>query len=321
MNTCFVISPIGAAESQTRKNSDAKLKYIYRDVLEKMGYVVERADTIEEAGSISQDIVKNIIESDLVIADISENNPNVFYELAIRNAVSKPYILIKEPKQKIPFDIKDIRAIDIDLKDISTFLTAKDLLKKQVESTERDPEKASHSILSLFDLCIISKQQKIKKKTAKELSEIANKAANTRRKNKLNSKKNYETKKDAEILKFKKENTIICPSREEGLKFFLKTQSWNAVKIWHERIPYIKYIALYEAAPVSAIRYYGKVQQIKPYKGTDKGSGKYEIILKAKPQKLQNPIVLGGSTKVPQASRFTSMLLLRKGKTISDIFK
>ena len=119
-----------------------------------------------------------------------------------------------------------------------------------------------------------------------------------------------------EILKFKRENVIVCPSNEEGLELFLKTQSWHQVKIWHERIPYIKYVALYETSPISAIRYYGRVQKIQPYKDTDK----YEILLKGKTRRLQNSIVLAHSKKVPQASRFTSVSLLRNGKTIEDIF-
>ena len=62
-------------------------KMIYEDMIkpiaEKCGYEPLRADEIEYAGSITADIIENINDSMLVIADLSEHNPNVFYELGL----------------------------------------------------------------------------------------------------------------------------------------------------------------------------------------------------------------------------------------------
>ena len=79
----------------------------------------------------------------MVIADISDQNPNVFYETAVRNAVKKPIIFIRSPEQKPPFDIQDTRAIAIDMSKPDVWLPAMDKLKRQIESAESNPSNAS----------------------------------------------------------------------------------------------------------------------------------------------------------------------------------
>jgi len=50
-------------------------------------------------------------KSDLVIADLTYHNPNVFYELAVRHLNKKPVIHLIKKGEKIPFDINDRRTI------------------------------------------------------------------------------------------------------------------------------------------------------------------------------------------------------------------
>src|SRR3954453_18320013 len=90
--TCFVISPIGAADSPQRKRADIVLKHIFKHALEPLGYAVVRADEISQPGSITLQVLERVLESDLVIADLTDHNPNVFYELAVRHASQKPVI-------------------------------------------------------------------------------------------------------------------------------------------------------------------------------------------------------------------------------------
>jgi hypothetical protein len=115
MKKCFVITPIGSEGSETRQKSDDVLKYIIKPALEEIGYHVERADESSDSGSISKSIIQNILTNDLVIADLTGHNPNVFYELAIRHATGKPFIQIIEKGEKIPFDVFDIRTISYEL--------------------------------------------------------------------------------------------------------------------------------------------------------------------------------------------------------------
>ena len=92
--TCFVISPIGKNGDDIRKNADEVLEYIINPICEKYGYSVIRADKMANSGLITKAIIEQIISSDLVIADLTGSNPNVFYELAIRHSYRKPAIQI-----------------------------------------------------------------------------------------------------------------------------------------------------------------------------------------------------------------------------------
>jgi hypothetical protein len=111
--TCFVICPIGDPDSPIRAWSDDVYECIIKPVTEKCGYQSRRAIDISEPGIITSQIVECLIESDLVIADLSFGNPNVFYELAIRHVTKKPCIHLIKIGEKIPFDIAANRTIQL----------------------------------------------------------------------------------------------------------------------------------------------------------------------------------------------------------------
>lgn len=78
--------------------------------------IVYRADEGLGTGLILNDIISAIKNSALVIADITPDNPNVFYEVGFAHALNKPTILLNEKKQreKLPFDISGFRTIFYD---------------------------------------------------------------------------------------------------------------------------------------------------------------------------------------------------------------
>jgi hypothetical protein len=113
--SCFVIAPIGEPGTETRKRSDQLLKHIFVKALEPLGFAVLRADKISEPGMITVQVINRIMDADLVVADMTGHNANVFYELAARHAVEKPVIHVIEAGQEIPFDTADLRTISISL--------------------------------------------------------------------------------------------------------------------------------------------------------------------------------------------------------------
>ena len=71
-----------------------------------------RADDIFAPGPIINDILRSIQESDYIIADLTEQNPNVYYELGLAHASGKPVILITQNIDSLPFDLRHQRIIE-----------------------------------------------------------------------------------------------------------------------------------------------------------------------------------------------------------------
>jgi hypothetical protein len=110
---CFIISPIGAEGSERYKKFKEVLDYLIKPAIKNSGYNFEviRADDIERAGSFIKDILTSLLDSFVVIADLSEQNPNVFYELGVRHALSPRTILIAQSIDDIPSDLREYRTI------------------------------------------------------------------------------------------------------------------------------------------------------------------------------------------------------------------
>lgn len=74
-----------------------------------------RADDIYTATPILADIINEIKAASIVIADITPDNPNVFYELGFAHALNKPTIVLSEKQRtKLPFDVSGLRTIFYD---------------------------------------------------------------------------------------------------------------------------------------------------------------------------------------------------------------
>lgn len=145
--TCFVICPLGEPGTDIRREADQLLRYILHPVLDKLGYQVIRADTVAEPGRITTQIVDMLVESDLVVADLSYRNPNVFYELAIRHATRKPFVQLIGNRWRIPFDIADQRTIVYDIHDLDDVEQAKQRLEDYVQAATDNPDEC-RSLLS-----------------------------------------------------------------------------------------------------------------------------------------------------------------------------
>jgi len=135
---CFVISPIGKKGSETRKRSDFVLENIIEPITKKFRYETKRVP-FSESGIINTKIIERLINANLVIADLTDSNPNVFYELGVRHTVNKPTIQIIKEGQKIPFDVSPIQAIFLNIDDTDSINECKEELKKQIQSIINNP--------------------------------------------------------------------------------------------------------------------------------------------------------------------------------------
>lgn len=111
--TCFVVSPIGKEGTEIHEKFRNVLDYVIKPAVEKSDYRIKvlRADDVDRAGSFIKDILELLLNSFIVIADLTDQNPNVFYELGVRHALSARTILIAQDVNYIPSDLREYRTI------------------------------------------------------------------------------------------------------------------------------------------------------------------------------------------------------------------
>ncbi len=95
---------------------DAYYGAIFRPALIEIGYSVSRADELRRPRPIILDIHEQILDADVIVCELSNKNPNVFYELGLAHAIGKPVVLVSHEPDEIPFDVSHIRAVTYDFR-------------------------------------------------------------------------------------------------------------------------------------------------------------------------------------------------------------
>lgn len=107
---CFIITPIGDDTDPIRRHIEGIIDAALRPALEDK-YDLVVAHRISEPGSITKQIITEIYSAKLVVANLTNRNPNVMYELALRHSLGKPVIMIAEKGTPLPSDIVMERTI------------------------------------------------------------------------------------------------------------------------------------------------------------------------------------------------------------------
>lgn len=119
---CFLISPIGADDSDVRRRADGVREYIVKPAAEELGLTPVRADDIAQPGQITLQVIEHVLTAKAAVADLTGANPNVFYELAVRHTARLPVVLIahEDHRDKLPFDIAQMRTVFYDHQDLKS---------------------------------------------------------------------------------------------------------------------------------------------------------------------------------------------------------
>jgi hypothetical protein len=150
--TCFVISRIGKDASPERDQADQVFDYIIAPAAAECGYDPIRADHIYQPGIITRQIIKDLIEAPMVIADLTGHNPNVFYELAVRHVFRKPVVQIRSEGDSIPFDLITNRTLSYRYGDLRSCLQCRDDIVNHIRAAEADPSLCDSPISTTLDI-------------------------------------------------------------------------------------------------------------------------------------------------------------------------
>jgi hypothetical protein len=101
---CFVIMPFSKTKGKrTAKYWDDFFSNFIKPAVENLGYTCKRSNA--KPGNIMKAIVNDLVNSDVVLAVLTDYNANVLYELGTRHSLKRGTIMMLERGQKIPFDI------------------------------------------------------------------------------------------------------------------------------------------------------------------------------------------------------------------------
>ena len=108
-NDCFVIMPISDPDGY----ETGHFQHVYDDIIspacDNAGYNAIRADDVLQTNLIHLDVLKRLLETPMAICDLSTRNPNVLFELGLRQAFDKSVVLVQEKDTPQIFDIAPLR--------------------------------------------------------------------------------------------------------------------------------------------------------------------------------------------------------------------
>lgn len=154
-NDCFIIMPIADQEGYDKGHFNKVYEDLFKVACNKSGFKAVRADEVKQTNLIHLDILQKLIESPMAICDLSNRNPNVLFELGLRQAFDKPTVLVQECGTPKIFDISPLRYTEYrkELK-YREVLEDQDFIAEALSATKEATDKGEgiNSIVSLLSL-------------------------------------------------------------------------------------------------------------------------------------------------------------------------
>lgn len=152
---CFIIMPIADPENYDKGHFNKVYEDILKPACSKSGFKPVRADEVKQTNLIHLDILQKLIDSPMAICDLSNRNPNVLFELGLRQAFDKPTVLVQECGTPKIFDISPLRYTEYrkELK-YREVLEDQDLIAEALRATKQATDKGEgiNSIVGLLSL-------------------------------------------------------------------------------------------------------------------------------------------------------------------------
>ena len=138
---CGIIMPISATANHTEQHWADVQKLLHR-TLNSAGYKAENVWVDDLRDRVSERIIGNIFRHEIVVADITDLNPNVMLELGLRLSSRKPTVVISSSQNNIPFDIRDFHILmyppDLNILEMEVFFRRLiEIVQKQTDAVKR----------------------------------------------------------------------------------------------------------------------------------------------------------------------------------------
>jgi hypothetical protein len=143
----FVIMPFSATPTCTEQEWTETYNFIFKPAFEESGYVCERARPM--VGHVLHGIVEKLRDSRIVLADITDRNPNVFYELGIRHSLKKGTIIVSRDGQ-VPSDLRGLWYVQYESTPAAV-ATFKAEIKRLTSEIEMNPDSSDNPVMDYLD--------------------------------------------------------------------------------------------------------------------------------------------------------------------------
>jgi len=137
---CFVIMPVSKTKSCTTRQWTTIFNEMIRQAVagSRLGFTCERSKP--RTGNLIRDILNELNKADVVIADLTDTNPNVFYELGVRHTLRNRTILVAQDMKYVPSDLRSYWVI-IYNKGLSGLQDFKNKIREVLKEMMKNPEK------------------------------------------------------------------------------------------------------------------------------------------------------------------------------------
>jgi hypothetical protein len=135
LDTCFVLMPFGDWY-------DRYFKDIYIPATREAGFEPIRADGLFSTGSVMEQIWEQIRKAKVLLADLTGKNANVFYELGLAHADSKPVVLVTGNLEDVPFDLRHLRVVVYDQREPNWGEKLREGIAAYLKAAKAEPEKS-----------------------------------------------------------------------------------------------------------------------------------------------------------------------------------
>jgi len=135
LNTCFVMMPFGDW-------FDKYYQEIYVPAIREAGFEPIRADELFSTGTVVEQIWEQIKKAKILLADLTDRNANVFYELGLAHAARKPVVFTAPKLEDVPFDLRHLRVILYEVREPDWASMLRKGVTDYLKNAIKDPSKS-----------------------------------------------------------------------------------------------------------------------------------------------------------------------------------
>lgn len=163
---CFVMMPISDQGDYPKGHFDKTYEHIFKPAIEEAGYEPYRVDENKLCDPIIAKIFSALQECPMALCDLSNRNPNVLYELGIRQAYDKPVVLVQDEKTERIFDVSGISTVQYSSKRLyEEVLENRKAITEAIRSTKEGKQNSIIKVVNVKNAEVqkgeVSKEDKI----------------------------------------------------------------------------------------------------------------------------------------------------------------